>query len=782
MNTSAWNSLNGRSRNPALSPGHVIVEFDRTKKSRIFAHKLGSVDFSARRDVNGARQSVIDTEIGNVGINGFKYKNIGHVHSESVVSTSTGTSSTYPVYSHGLPLGGTERAGMESCSRHGLKCRAGAGTDSLCQPGKCIIGTIERVNEGKWKYVSKNTYGTPALPVVYYLPAQESVVLKTILRGHYTTYSANGTPLKISVNKPASAFTRIYLPPSFYYSEDFIDTAIVTTDRRLESVTNKPTTTTVGLSDRKAKFVRSIIIASYPGTSEGYLNDRLHVTATEEIRDALLESFSGLDAKWAERCNEIVNNEFSYRYSKIYDGLDLISVVYDRVKGLFNSILQVTQSSLLAPSVSFGKESISRPVYSRLPGLAEGYRSDPSFSDVETPTQWLVSGTDEFLSRKKDSIASFYANYLDPDTCNPALLDWLAQHVGLFGSLWNELWDDKVKRAFIKNSFGWWDRESSANIPALGEVLTAKGEALEKFPFTQQEWAVNTETTAWGETLLSWNAFSTWSGNRDNLHNIKLDEIGTIYLENNVVVPNRIFKVKTYSETSGKVSLFYTDTARVDKSIWNGLMEAKGSLLGIAFLSSLFGLKAHSSAELQVVDAERKIFKPKTGLRNAEVLAPILLPYKQDIIQVGSEEEASTNNYTNQLVAGVSIVSSVAQSNNVFFRVPYYYNRDGKSWDRVSYITENWMPSNLNTRIQYAYLSADLWAVGDAFFEPEVIKTTVIVPPPVPPVPPEPPVPPTPPTPGNGIFDLVPVGYQMIESDTADNEFFISEQGDILLL
>lgn len=785
MNTSAWNSLRGKSRNPALLPGHIIVEFDRTKKSRIFAHKLGSVDFSARRDVNGARQSVIDTEIGNVGINGFKYKNIGHVHSESVVSAPAGTSSTYPVYSHGLPLGGTERAGMESCSRHGLKCQAGAGTDSLCQPGKCIIGTIERVNEGKWKYVSKNTYGTPALPVVYYLPAQESVVLKTILRGHYITYSANGAPLKISVNKPASAFTKIYLPPSFYYSEDFIDTAIVTTDRRLESVTNKPTTTTVGLSNRKARFVRSIIIASYPGTSEGYLNDRLHVTATEEIRDALLESFSGLDAKWAERCNEIVNNEFSYRYSKIYDGLDLISVVYDRVKGLFNSILQVTQSSLLAPSVSFGKESISRPVYSRLPGLAEGYRSDPSFSDVETPTQWLVSGTDEFLSRKKDSIASFYADYLDPDTCNPALLDWLAQHVGLFGSLWNELWDDKVKRAFIKNSFGWWDRESSANIPALGEVLTAKGEALEKFPFTQQEWAVNTETTAWGETLLSWNAFSTWSGNKDNLHNIKLDEIGTIYLENNVVVPNRIFKVKTYSETSGKVSLFYTDTARVDKSIWNGLMEAKGSLLGIAFLSSLFGLKAHSSAELQVVDAERKIFKPKTGLRNAEVLAPILLPYKQDVIQVGSEEEASTNNYTNQLVAGVSIVSSVAQSNNVFFRVPYYYNRDGKSWDRVSYITENWMPSNLNTRIQYAYLSADLWAVGDAFFEPEVIKTTVIVPPPVPPVPPEPPVPPTPPTPptpGNGIFDLVPVGYQMIESDTADNEFFISEQGDILLL
>jgi len=673
------------------------------------------VDFSARRNINAERQSVINRELGNIGINGFKYKNIGHVYSESVVSGPLGTGSTYPVYSHGVPMGGTEHAGMESCSRHGLKCQAGAGTDSLCDAGKCIIGTLERVNEGKWKYTSKNTYGTPSLPVVYYLPAQPLVVLKTILRGHYTTYSGTGAPSKVSVNKPASAFAKIYLPPRFYYSEDFIDTAIVTTDKRLESVTRRPVTTTVGLSDRKVRFVQNTIISAYPGTSEGYLNDRLHVTATEQVRDALLESFSDLDAEWAERCADIINEEFSYRLARVYDGLDLISVVYDRVKALFNSVLQVTQSSLLSPSISFGKESISRPVYSRLPGLAEGYRSDPSFSDIETPTQWLVSGTDEFLSKKKDSIASFYADYLDPDTCNPALLDWLAQHVGLFGDLWNELWDDKVKRAFIKNSFGWWDRESSVDVPALGEVLTAKGEALEQFPFNQPEWALNTETTAWGGSLLSWDAFSTWSGRRDNLLSIKLDEIGTISDENNV------FRAKTYSETAGSVLLFYTDMVRVDKSLWNGLIEAKGSLLGLAFLSSVFGLKAHTSAELQVVDLERKIFRPKTGLRNAEISAPILIPYKQDVIQVGTVEDARVENYTNQLVAGVSRVSSVSESRNVFFRVPYYYNRNGKSWDRASYIAETWAPSNLNARVQYAYLSADLWAVGDAFFEPEVL-------------------------------------------------------------
>jgi hypothetical protein len=704
MNTSAWNSLSNKSRNPALLPGHVIVEFDRTKKNRIFAHKLGSVNFSARRDVNAERQSVIDAEINNVGTSGFKYKNIGHVYSQSVVSApSVGEESTYPIYSHGAPLGGAGRAGMESCSRRGLKCQAGAGTNSLCSAGKCIIGTLERVNEGKWKYISENTYGAFSLPVVYYVPAQPSVNLKTILRGYYTTYSADGTPSRVPVDKPASALTKIHLPPKFYYSEDFIDTAIVTTDERLGSVTRRPVTTTVGLSNRKARFVQNIIISSYPGTSEGYLNDRLHVTATEEIRSALSESFSGLDAEWADKCSEIINEEFSYRFSKPYDGLDLISAVYDRVKSLFNSILQVTRSSLTAPSISFGKESISRPVYSRLPGLAEGYRSDPSFSDTETPTQWLVSGIDEFLSKKKDSIASFYADYLDPDTCNPALLDWLAQHVGLFGDLWNELWDDQVKRTLIKNSFGWWDRESNVDIPALGNVLTAKGQVLEKFPFTQPAWSFDPEVVS------------------DNLLSIKLDEIGAISVENDVIVPDQIFKVKTYSGITGKVSLSSTTTVRVSKSLWNGLIEAKGSLLGLAFLSSVFGLKAHSPAELQIVDLERKIFKPKTGLRNAEVSAPILLPYKQDIVQIGTGTDALINNYTNQLVAGVSRVSSVGSSRNAFFRVPYYYNRNGKSWDRVSYIAKNWMPSNLNVRVQYAYLSADLWTVGDAFFEPEVI-------------------------------------------------------------
>lgn len=720
MNYSAWNSLGSRKSNPALTSGHVIVEFDRTKTSKIFSHKLGKIDFLPRKNLNSERQAVIDREIGNITTNGFKYKSVGHVYSSDLITAKTGETYSYPVYSHGHPLGGTEHAGMESCSRYGLQCKNGEGTNSLCNPGRCIIGTLERSTESKWKYTSSNTYGSPARPVIYYLPAEEIVELKTISRGYYTTYASNGSPYKIPVTKPASVAHRVYLPPKFYYSEDFIDSAIIRVDERLQNVARKPSVAVIGVENRKARFVQNLISYAYPGTSEGYLNDRLHVTATNEIRDALLDAFANLDRKWAEQCNSIVEEEFSYRYSKVYNGLDFISVVFDRIKNLFESIVQVTSSSLTAPKISFDKENISRPIYSRLPGLAEGYRSDPAFSEKETPAQWLTSGADEFLSKKKDSVARFYSEYLDPETCNPALLDWLAQHVGLFGDLWNPLWSITIKKALIKNSFGWWDRASSVSIPALGDVLTPKGEALERFPFTLPEWVTDPSTTAWSENLLSWQTFNSWGGEADNLPKIKLDEIETIQIGE--TTPSQILQIKTYSEVTEKVSLVPISTVRVDKNLWNGLMESKGSLLAVAFLSSVFGLKSHTSAELEIVDAGRKILKPKTGLRNAEMEAPILLPYKSDMIQVGSVIDASTGNYTNQLIAGVSRVSTADSSRNVFFRVPYYYNRNGKSWDRVSYIANNWMPSNLNVRVQYAYLSAGLWAVGDAFFEPQVVE------------------------------------------------------------
>lgn len=716
MNTSAWNSLKGKKLPPAFSPGHLIVEFDRTKQQKIFSHRLGEVDFSATKNINAPRQVVIDKEIGNLDLNGFKFKNVGHVHSADVVSSKlSGDGYKYPVYAHGPSMGGVEHGGMENCSRAGLECKSGQGTNTLCSPGKCIIGTLERVNENKWKYISKNVYGAAARPVVYYLPATARVVLKTILRGTYTTYSSAGSAYSVAITRPASITSVIHLPPIFYYSEDFIETAIIRTDERLRSVARKPLIDIIGVENRKSRFVQSIIISSYPKTSEGYLNDRLYNTAEKEIRDALVKGFATLDNEWVERINEIINEEFLYRFAKVYTGLDFICVVYERIKDLFESIVQVTGSSFAEPKLSYNKATVSRPVYSRLPGLAEAYRSDPAFSTEETPAQWLTSGVDEFLSKKKDSVASFYSDYLDSDTCNPALLDWLAQHVGLAGDLWNPQWSTVIKRAMIKNAFGWWDREEVISIPGSENILTAKGVALSQFPFTQEEWADAPTNDAWGAGDLGWANFVSWAGNYDNLLKLKLDEIGSVELSS---APPLVFKAKTYSETTQKVVLFSVDQARANKTLWNGLIEAKGSLLGVVFLSSIFGLKAHTSSELEVIDLDKKVFRPRTGLRSAEILAPLLLPYKSEVIQVGELADASVGNYANQLIAGVSRVSTVEDSRNVFFRVPYYYNRDGKSWDRVGYIAKNWMPSNLNVRVQYPYLSADLWSVGDAFFEP----------------------------------------------------------------
>jgi hypothetical protein len=699
MNFATWDSVPSLKRyNPSLSPAHVIVEFERTKRPKIFTHKLGQVDFSKRRDINAERQKIIEQEKGNLTLNGFKYKNIGHVYSDPQVILSNNDGETFNVLAHGHPLGGTEYGGLESCSRMGLTCAEGEGaSDGLCAPGKCVIGTLQRVKNTKWRYESANTYGPQNLPVVYYVPATESVVLKPVSRGYYITYGEEGEAIRVGVDKPASVATKIYLSPKFYYSEDFLDSLLVYEDSRLRDVFKPPTSSITGIETRKENFVRGVALKAYPDSTEGVIINQMNSIAPEAVRDALIDTFAKAPGPWPAQCNAIIEEEFLYRFARQYTGVEFVAAVYDRVYELFSGILQVTESSLSAPRLSYDKERIARPVYSRLPGISESYRSDPAFSDKETPAQWLVSGVDDFLTKKKDSIASFYQTYLDPETCSTLVLDWLAQHVGLIGELWNTDWDRNIKEAMIRNAFGWWDREAE---DGLGN-LTPKGVALSKFPFTNSEWVDNDEDA--------------------NLLSLKLDETETIKTGAGGAY-NSYDAFKSLSSSFSE--LVVVDAPRVNKLLWNGLIEAKGSLLVVAFLVSVFGLKSHSPEELQIVNAERKILKPKNGLRNAEISAPPLVPYKYDVLQVGTEQDAEVGNYTNQLIAGVSRASSVEEARNVFFRVPYYYNRDGKSWDRTTYIARNWMPSHLNVRVQYPYLSADLWSVGDAFFEPDLVEIT----------------------------------------------------------
>ncbi len=712
MNLSVWDSIQSRKNNPSLSSAHIILEFDRTKKQKIFAHKLGNIVFESK-DINSPRDRVISVQNGNLTLDGFVYKNIGHTYSDTEVISEDPTLGGFPIYAHGHPLGGTEHGGMESCSRIGLICKDGEGEDTLCNPGKCIIGKLSYVRNKKWKYQSSNTYNSNA-PLVYYLNAEREVSLHSVLRGKAITFTESG-PLTLDIDSPASKYSKIYLPPKYYFSEDFIDQAIRVIDERLDAINNPPKTNVIGLENRKDRFISSFMTLLYPQKSDGYISLVLYEDGVrEEVKGEMLQVFSTLPTEWYEQCALIIEEEYLYKEVRVHDNFKFIVTVYNRVKELFNNIIQVTKSSLKRGVLEYSKNDIARPVYSRLPGISEAYRSDPLFSENESPAQWLTSGVDEFLSSKKDQIASFYQNYLDLETCSPLVLDWLAQHVGLFGDLWDGRWERKIKVAMIENAFGWYDREKTFTLPGVGEIKTPKGEALNKFPFiSSQLWTTNPS--------------------QDNSNKIKFDEVSSLTYNSNALVSEYLYKEKAYNSTSKILSLSPTNSIKIYDGKWNGLMESKGSVLSFAFLSSIFDLKAHTEEEVEIKNtsiltkedgttSEVLVRRPKNGLRNVEINAPPLWPYKSEILQVGGESDLAINNYSNQIVAGVSRVTSVEDSKNVFFRVPYYYNRDGKSWDRVNYISKNWLPDNLNKHIQYAYLSADLWAVGDGFFEPEIVE------------------------------------------------------------
>jgi hypothetical protein len=729
MNLTTWDSIKSKRRNPSLSSGHIILEFDRTKKQKIFAHKLGRITFESK-DINSPRNEVIQIQKGNLDLNGFIYKNIGHTYSDSEVVSEDPSLGGFPIYAHGHPLGGTEHGGMESCSREGLTCKDGEGTDDLCNPGKCLIGKLSHVRNKKWKYESMNTYDS-GLPLIYYKNGTEEISLHTVLRGKAVGFN-NSEAVTLSITSLASKYTKIYLPPKYYFSEDFIDTAIRVIDERLTSVNNPPKLSLIGLENRKDRFISSFIIFVYPKKPEGGLNNILYEDGVrEEVKNQALSLFSTLPQKWFEQCSAIIEDEWLYREARIHTNFSFISTIYDRVKDLFGKIIQVTESSLKRGVLDYQKTSISRPVYSRLPGISEAYRTDPLFSEIESPAQWVTSGADDFLSKKKDQIGSFYRDYLDPETCSPLTLDWLAQHVGLTGPLWDTRWDRRIKITLIKNSFGWYDRELKTDVPGVGKVLTPKGEVLSKFPFeSSRVWVEELDSNKW-DSVDDWQTVLQWGGDVGNTTKIKYDEIEDIRInfidtekKNKAIISNKVFKYVSHP-TEDVVNLSETDTPKVDKKNWNGLIESKGSLLSSMFLSSVFNLKSHTPLELEIVNSKNNVLRPRSGLRDVEINSPILVPYKTDLLQIGEVQDLKIRNYPNQLIADISKVTTPEDSKNVFFRVPFYYNRNGKSWNRVKYITDNWLPDNLNKRVQYAYLSADLWMVGDGFFEPKIVQVAV---------------------------------------------------------
>ena len=711
MNLSTWDSSKPRKLRPEFSSGHIITEFNRTKQKKIASHILAEIEFVSK-NVNVERDKLIDKYSSYSGSD-IQFRNVWHTYSDAQVIYEE-AEGEYLVYAHGHPLD----SGNESCVREGMKC--GDGDDADCEPGGCVIGKISFVRNKKWKYESETSYNN-SVKVSYYLNGPEKITLKPVIRGKF-----NG----LDITSPASKHCEIYLPPKYYFSEQFLDGSKKVRDYRLNLVDNPPTSDLIGLENIRDGFISGFITKFYPSKSEGYTSNILQAKVSENVRDNLITEFESLPSVWFDQCSTTINDIFQDALTDNVDNFNFILSCYNNIKRSFSNVIQVYKSSVKPSKIDYGKNEIARPVYSRLPGVSEAYRSDPLFSEDEKPAQWLTSGADEFFSNKKAQIDSFYEDYLDPDTCSPANLDWLAQHVGMFGNLWDTTWDKKTKVALIKNTFGWYDKNKEVEAPGVTTLTTSKGKVLKQFPFGPGSGWVQLEE-------------------EDNSLTVSLAEIGKgEYEESSLSLSSFFaFKEKKFNQNSYTLSLDPVDSIKTYDGKWNGLTESKGSLLTVAFLVSAFGLKSHTLNEMELVKAERKIdkngqeyiggkiLKPRTGLRSSEIDAPPLWIYKHDLIQVGNESvtvdstgqstvvsgsDLVINNYPNQLVADVSRVCSVNESKNVFFRVPYYYNKNGSSWNKTKYIAEKWLPANLNPRVQYPHLSADLWSVGDAFFEPEI--------------------------------------------------------------
>jgi len=608
----SWNSTRSvpvRYQNSAFIPGKITVEFDRTKYSKISDFSYGRFKYLTR-DLNPARDDVIPD-----------YTEIRKVYLDQVI-ISPKEDGSYEVLGHGAI---SQARTTENCSREGMNCSSGNGTDVSCNPGKCIRGRVLRSGK-KWQFVGADNYS-------YYI------------------FPDNGKLLVKHVHNTVSRYTTLYVPPNTYLDPNFIRGPVSSYGS--------------GIDDSKDFFCRRYI--------------QLEGDAVENIKSDL----SVLVQPWLDLAYALIDSAWSSSPSKII----FLRKVYDDLSSLFDKTIQETSSSFRPSKLTEYGSEMARPIYDRLPGVSGAYYSDSK----DTVAKWLVSGGDEELSIAKDRISNFYSDYLDPDTCYPTYLDWLAQHIGLFGTLWDTQWTIPVKRAMIKNAFGWWDREFDGT--------NHKSKVLGEFPF---------------------NASPLW-GSEDTSKYYNFSEIGKIVVDGNEIVKSDRFVVNRVNTTTHRLSL---DTAAVvvfNKADWNGLIESKGSLLCFAFLVSVFGLKSHDSRELEVLDKTKNLVRVRSGLRDCESDAAPLMPFKLNHIQVGSESDLDSLNMANQLVCGISRVSNTFASRTIVLRVPFYYNRGGRSWNKVKYIADSWMPNNVNCHVQYGYLAAGMWAVGDAFFEPEIV-------------------------------------------------------------
>lgn len=629
--SSSWD----RSRTPKqVSPAFifhlpkVIFEFENRGRKRIFSHTPAYVR-TGQSEIAASRDRIIKENLSN-GL----YHSISNTHVSATVLDEENT-----ILAHGAK----RSDGYENCSVIGAECVQGD-SDGRCERGKCAIGRLSKVQgRSLWRYDSLTVPG-----LYYYVKGERSVELKHVGRGKFTLPAGSGT---LSVSKVASIATTIYLPPSSYSQETFTRRIIsyYRSDGSLRS-----------LQDSCDDFVRLVL-----GTDIG------SELLGDGVRSRLDQAFiSQLPDVWADLLREAVT-EYADD-NPLLTNKEFLIGVYELLSNYYNKCVQESVNGF-KPSKLNPYIDISRPVYNRLPGISGAYNSQ---DEPDNPSKWLVSGADESLSHSKTLIDRFYSIYLDPETAYPLCLDWIAQHMGFVGGMWDLDWDSSVKRLLLKN----------AHVNSVDEN----------------------------------DSFWTRVPSGDTLTRLDRSRIEGVEVNGSEVQTAYHFMQKIYNTTTKLTSLAPLNTITVDVSEWPGLIPARGSMASLLFLFKVFGIRAITGEEL-VYDAEGEVFRVRSGLRRSEQNAPINIPYGCDVLHVGTEEDAEVGNYPNQLIAGVGVCQDNESSNTVVIRLPFYYNRDGRTWDTVNLIVENWMPATVQSRVQYGYAAAGLLAADDVFFEPEVV-------------------------------------------------------------
>ena len=628
-----------RDVSPAFSLGRakVTYEFPNRQSQKIFSHRLGNISFQdgLSTQLSDSRNELINEVYGQRDIGGYRYKPVSHTY---IKPTLIGANLI--VLGHGAPRSG----GYENCVLIGAQCIDG--TNAQCEVGKCEVGRLSRVSGTKWRYDSLTVPG-----LYYFVFGTERVELKPIIRGRFSLPAGAGT---LDVVYPASPSCIVYLPLNTYSAETF-------TRRVVRQVFSGTTDDFRLITDSADNFARGLL-----GLNQA--EDRVE----QEVKDRLLDLlYSTTDIAWHPSLLDTVEGVWTQQYEGIdMTNRDFAFRCYDQLTTLYSSGLQIAMSGLKVARVVIDQE-IGRPVYGRLPGISGAYNTD----EGDTAAKWLTSGADSELSGSKTLIDTFYRTFLDPATCYPLNLDWIAQHMGFIGGLWDLEWSANTKRTLISN----------AHINRLPE----------SGPWT-------TDSTL------------------DTLRRIDLSKIERVSVsgQGEVTLAYR-YSSKNYDVETDLTSVNTHNDLVIDVSRWRGILPDRGNLLTLLFLLWVFEIKAPSPSELSF-DSSDNTFTVLSGLRANQSTAPINTPYIVDTLKVGDDTDEEVYNYPNQLIADISTCQDELSANTTVIRMPFYYNRDGRSWDAARSVLENYTPETSIKRIQYGYAAADLLVCEDVFFEPVV--------------------------------------------------------------